>query len=172
MNKLSKALTLILIVALCAVSLFACTKNTTDSNQPQQGENGVTDENEFGVPAATAGQLKDDTIQPDKEKNDPILGREENIKFVFTVTHSDKSKVEFKIETSKDNLGDALLDGNIVKGEVGEYGLYVTEVDGEVADWNTDQSYWYFYKNGEALMTGVSSTPIAEGDSFEAVYTK
>lgn len=172
MNKLLKTLTLFLIVALCAVSLFACTKNNPDSTNPQQGENSVTDENEFGVPAATAGQLKGDTVQPENNKEDPLLGREENIKFVFTVTHSDKSEVVFKIETTKDNLGDALLEGNIVKGEVGEYGLYVTEVDGEVADWDTNKSYWYFYKNGEALMTGISSTPIAEGDSFEAIYTK
>ena len=106
------------------------------------------------------------------EKENQILGKEENTKFIFTVTHSNGDKVQFNVETTKDNLGDALLEGYLIKGDEGEFGLYVTEVDGEKADFNKDGSYWYFYKNGEALMEGISATPIAEGDKFEARYTK
>lgn len=106
------------------------------------------------------------------EKENQILGKEGNIKFIFTVTHSDGKKVQFNVETTKDNLGDALLEGHIVHGDEGEFGLYVTEVDGEEASWEKDNAYWYFYKDGEPLAEGVSSTPIAEGDNFEARYTK
>lgn len=109
--------------------------------------------------------------QKEEVKNE-ILGKETNIKFDFTVTHADGSSVLFKVETTCDNLGDALLEGGIVKGDNGEFGLYVNEIDGEVASWDKDNAYWYFYKNGEALMTGISSTPIENGDSFEAKYTK
>ena len=106
------------------------------------------------------------------EKENQILGKEENTKFIFTVTHSNGDKIQFNVETTKDNLGDALLEGHLVKGDEGEFGLYVTEVDGEEASWEKDSAYWYFYKDGEPLATGVSSTPIAEGDNFEARYTK
>lgn len=124
-----------------------------------------------GDVSATGADL-DIELPDNPEKGNEILGQEGNIKFTFTVTHADGSKVQFNVETTKDNLGDALLEGNIIKGDDGEFGLYVTEVDGEKAIWEEDQSYWYFYKDGEALMTGVSTTPVANGDNFEAKYTK
>ena len=146
---LSLTLTLILI-ALSATLLFSC------ADEKESVNNDIVE------------NLPDEK----EEIKNEILGKENNIKFDFFVTLSDGSTRLYKIETTKDNLGDALLEGNLIKGEEGEFGLYVTEVAGEVADWDKDNAYWYFYKNGEALMTGVSSTPIENGDSFEAKYTK
>ena len=46
------------------------------------------------------------------------------------------------------------------------YGLYIKSVNGIVADYDVDATYWAFYINGEYAMTGVEMTPIAEGDSY------
>lgn len=45
--------------------------------------------------------------------------------------------------------------------------LYVKTVNGITADYDTDQTYWAFYVNGEYASTGVDSTPVNEGDTYE-----
>ncbi len=94
-------------------------------------------------------------------------------KITLTVEVIDKEgkSTEFTIKTDKDNLGAALIDEGLVEGEVGEYGLYITTVNGIVADYKTDGAYWALSRNGEYLMTGADSTPIADGDHYEITYT-
>ncbi len=76
-----------------------------------------------------------------------------------------------EIKTTKTTLADALLEAGIVEGTTDEYGLYITTVDGELADYSVDQSYWAISKDGEYLMTGASSTNIADGEHYELTYT-
>ena len=152
---MKKITSLLLVMLISLVTLIACA--------PAE----VPNEDEVSTGADINVELPE---APEKENQ--ILGKEGNIKFFFTVTHADGSKVQFNVETTKDNLGDALLEGNIIKGDEGQFGIYVTEIDGEVADFDKDGAYWYFYKDGEALLEGISVTPIAEGDNFEARYTK
>ena len=83
----------------------------------------------------------------------------------------DKS-VTFTINTDKEILGDALLEHELIAGEEGAFGLYVKQVNGIVADYDVDKSYWALYKNGEYCMTGVDTTPIADGEHYEFVYSK
>ena len=80
--------------------------------------------------------------------------------------------VTFTIRTDRTILGDALTDHNLIEGENGAYGLYVKKVNGITADYDVDQSYWGFYKNGEYMMTGVDTTTIADGEHYELVYEK
>lgn len=87
-----------------------------------------------------------------------------------TVVHRDASQKEFTIETEAAYLGEALLAEGVIAGEEGEYGLYVTEADGETAD-ETNQEWWCVTKGGEAVMTGVDLTPIEDGDQFEITLT-
>lgn len=86
----------------------------------------------------------------------------------FTVTVTDKEGTEscFEIHTDKEMLGEALLECNLIAGEEGPYGLYVKEVNGILADYDTDGTYWAFYINGEYASSGVDATPIAEGDTY------
>ena len=56
-------------------------------------------------------------------------------------------------------------------GDEGPYGLSVPEVNGEVADYNVDQSYWAFYVNDEYCNYGISTQPVEDGDTFSIVYT-
>ena len=84
----------------------------------------------------------------------------------------EEQSVTFTLNTDKETLGDALLEHDLISGEQGAYGLYVKVVNGITADYDKDQSYWGFYKNGEYLMTGVDSTIIADGEHYEIVYSK
>jgi hypothetical protein len=83
----------------------------------------------------------------------------------------DKS-ITFTIKTDAETLGDAMLAHDLIGGEEGQYGLYLKVVNGITADYDIDQSYWGFYKNGEYMMTGVDGTVIADGEHYELVYTK
>ena len=94
------------------------------------------------------------------------------ITITVEVINSAGEHTEHTVTTKGTTLADALLESGIAEGTVEEYGLYITTVDGEVADWNVDQSYWALSKDGEYLMTGASDTPIANGEHYELTYTK
>lgn len=89
---------------------------------------------------------------------------------VEVVGKSGESK-EHVVETDAATLADALTEAGIASGDDGEYGLYITTVDGEVADYSVDSSYWSITKNGEELFTGASQTNIADGEHYELTYT-
>ena len=84
----------------------------------------------------------------------------------------EENTVTFTLNTDKTTLGEALIEHSLISGEVGQYGLYVKVVNGITADYDTDKSYWSFYKNGEYLMSGVDTTEIKNGEHYEIVYTK
>lgn len=84
----------------------------------------------------------------------------------------EEQSVTFTIHTDKEMLGDALLEHGLLEGEEGPYGLYVKKVNGMLADYDVNQYYWSLCKNGEYMMTGVDSTPIADGEHYELVYAK
>lgn len=98
------------------------------------------------------------------------LGTGENT-FVVTVEAGGQS-VEFTIKTDKTVVGDALKEHNLIDGKEGPYGLYVKVVNGIEADYDKDQSYWSFEKDGEAMLTGVDSTELKNGDRYTLVRTK
>ncbi|MDD2955497.1 MAG: DUF4430 domain-containing protein [Oscillospiraceae bacterium] len=83
-----------------------------------------------------------------------------------TVTAAPGSDTVHKIETEAEFLGEALQEAKIIEGEAGPYGLYITAADGVTAD-ESQQQWWCITKDGEAVMTGADSTPIADGDRFE-----
>ena len=79
-----------------------------------------------------------------------------------------EKKITFTIKTDKEMLGDALNEHSLLEGEDGLY----SKVNGIMADWNVDMSYWGFYVNGEYAMTGLDDTPIDETARYSLVYTK
>ena len=89
------------------------------------------------------------------------------------VVHGDSSSKEFQIRTDAEYLGDALLEHKEigVVGEDGQYGLYIKSVDGEEAS-DAEQTYWAVSQEGEMLMVGADSQPIADGEQYELVLTK
>lgn len=90
-------------------------------------------------------------------------------KTVIVTVKAEGKEVSFIIHTEKTNLGDALLEHNLIEGEQSEFGLYIKKVNGMLADYDVDQTYWGFYKGGEMMMVGVSAAEFASGDSYELV---
>ena len=87
------------------------------------------------------------------------------------VVHKDGSSKDFTYHTDAQYLGEVLLAEGLIQGDEGDYGLYITAVDGEEAVYETDGAYWAFYVGDEYASLGVDQTPIADGDSFSLVYT-
>ena len=100
------------------------------------------------------------------EAQEIVLG-DGSVKITVIVVDADGNETNFVVNTDKETVGDALLEQNLIEGEDGDYGLYVKTVNGITADYDTDQTYWAFYVNGEYASTGVDSTPVNEGDTYE-----
>lgn len=77
----------------------------------------------------------------------------------------------YTIHTDVEYLRGALEQEGLIEGTESEYGLYVTSVDGIAADDSLRQ--WWCFNDGEGnmLMTGVDTTPIADGDTFQIVLS-
>ena len=105
-----------------------------------------------------------------KYTEDTELG--EGSKTVTVVVEAEEKKVTFTIHSDETILGDALTEAELIEGEEGPYGLYLKKVNGMLADYDVDQTYWGFYQNGEYMMTGVDMTEFADGDQYELVREK
>ncbi len=91
--------------------------------------------------------------------------------FTVVVEHKDGTSKEFEYRTDEEYVGTVLQEKGLIDGEMGEYGLYIKTVDGEVADYDVDGSYWAFYEGEEYAMTGIDQTPIVDGGVYKLVYT-
>lgn len=132
----------------------AVAQETTDSKQSESEVQETSDSEQSGTEAQ-------ETI----EKEVQVLGEGQS-KFLFTVVDKDGNETNFEIHTDKENVGEALLDLELIAGEDSEYGLFVKEVNGITADYNVDQTYWAFYVDGEYAMSGVDTTVIEEGKAY------
>ena len=86
--------------------------------------------------------------------------------FTFEVVDKDGNTETFGITTNKTTVGEALLEEGLIVGEDGPYGLYVTEVNGIVADFNADGTYWAFYVDGGYAASGVDLTEVTDGCTY------
>ena len=93
-------------------------------------------------------------------------------KTVVVSVKVDESEVSFTIHSDKTYLADALLEHNLIEGDEGEFGLYVKKVNGIVADYDIDKTYWGFYKNSEMMMVGVSAAEFFDGEHYELVLER
>ena len=83
-----------------------------------------------------------------------------------------ENAVNFTIHTDKSTVGEALFEHELITGDQGQYGLYIKTVNGILADYDIDKSYWAFYVNGDYALTGVDTTEIDETAKYQLVYTK
>lgn len=155
MKKIFKIALALALVLSSVLALTACSLDTLLSKMPWSKED--TQSTELIWEGAT--------YTADKE-----LGSGAKT-FIFKVEQNDKS-VTFTIHTDKDTVGAALIEHGLIEGEDGAYGLYVKKVNGIVADYDVDQSYWAFYEGESYAMNGVDTTAINEGAVYRFVYTK
>lgn len=91
--------------------------------------------------------------------------------FSFKVTKKDGTEKEYKINTDKETVGEALAEVGLIAGADSEFGMMVDTVDGEKLDYNTDKMYWAFYIDGEYAMTGADQTKIEAGKVYAFTAT-
>lgn len=87
------------------------------------------------------------------------------------IIHKDGTEKTYQYSTDSEYLGEALLEQGLIKGSDGTYGLYVDTVDGETADYDTDQAYWRLQVDDQDSQTGADSTPVTDGGSYTWIYT-
>ena len=148
-TKLSLVLIILMMTSLCSCNLFT---QTTTSFVPQE---------EGQVP-----KLWEKAIYT----QDTELG-EGSKTFLFNVD-AEGYAITLTIHTNETTVGAALLALNIISGDVGQYGLYVKKVNGILADYDVDQTYWAFYENGEYAMSGVDTTDITDGQNYSFIRSK
>ena len=88
---------------------------------------------------------------------------------IVDITHGDGSVKTIEIDTKAEFLGEAMMEENLLDGEEGPYGLYVTTVDGETAD-DSKEEWWGYTKSGQYVEYGVDMCPIADGDHYEFTF--
>lgn len=155
-----RILSLLLAFALCltlATSLCACTEKTLDTEPTQLGTQAATE--------AVDPLWKDATYLEDVTLGDGKTAIEVEVQ-------AGEKAITVTINTDAENLEDALTGVDLVQGDESEYGLYIKTVNGILADYDVDQSYWAINKDGEYLMSGAGETEVAAGDHYELVYTK
>ena len=94
-----------------------------------------------------------------------VLGSGEKM-FYFSVFDTDGNERKAEIHTDCETVGEALLEHELIAGEISEYGIYVKTVDGTTLDYTEDGKYWAFYIGQEYAMTGVDFTEIEAGASY------
>lgn len=95
----------------------------------------------------------------------------EGTKTITVQVKAEEKSVNFTINTDEEILADVLTEHDIISGQEGPYGIYVTVVNGMEASYEENKSFWSLEKDGVQLTTGVSETPVMNGDSFSLVYT-
>jgi hypothetical protein len=97
----------------------------------------------------------------------PIHGEE--ITFRFEVTDKEELTTGWDITTTETMLDAALLGEGLVEGTLGEYGLFVSTVNGVTIE--EDNAYWELQIDGEMSMLGVSSVEIDSSRTYAFVYS-
>lgn len=149
-----KKIIALFLALMMALSLVAC-----GTNEPAETT---------GTPTETTAAPVETTEAPEADGN--VLGEGET-SFNFTVVDLDGTQTAYEIHTDAETVGEALLALDMISGADSEYGLYVKEVCGIVADYDVDETYWAFYIDGEYALTGVDATEITAGASYSFVKT-
>ena len=87
-------------------------------------------------------------------------------KFTLKVISADGSSTKHKLSTEEEFLGDALLSEGLLTGYQGEYGLFITSVNGITAD-STKQEWWCLTVDNEEWLYGIDQTPVTDGGHYE-----
>ena len=160
-TAIQRALPLLLCLMLIAAAVFiatGCGSAQTDvSEQPQT----VSGQSQAAEQSAEASQPESGTLEPAAK----TVGEGETV-FTFVVTYKDGTSDRFEVHTNETTVGAALQKAGLIEGEESQYGLYVKKVNGVLADYDTDGTYWAFYVNGQYATAGVDATDVTAGAEY------
>lgn len=131
-----------LLVAAIALFVSGCKDNNL--NSPSKAEENAS------MPAAALGT---------------VLGEGE-VAFNLSVVDKDGEEAFFVVHTDEKTVGDALTKLDMIRGDMGAFGLYVKTVNGITVDYDKDGKYWAFFVDGEYAASGVENTPIVPGATY------
>ena len=151
MKTMHKFLAVVISAALAAGLLAGCgaASSTASGASSSEAVSSVAASSEAASSEAASGQAEDAKVKAE-----------------FTVTGADGESQTFTLEvTDGEKLSDALVEAGLISEEEAAAG-FVTTVNGETADYDTDGTYWGFYINGEYAMTGVDATTLEAGATY------
>ena len=146
-TRLKKVLSFILcmvLIAAMALITIGCNDNGAESSVPTKTESGANNDK------ATVTEIGEGATE-----------------FNFNVVDVDGNTSEFLVKTDEKTVGAALLEVALIAGEESQYGLYVKTVNGITLDYDKDGKFWAFYIDGKMAPSGVDSTDIVEGATYE-----
>ena len=149
------ALVFVLLLGAVAAAYFI---NQGDDKKPGDKSGEASDISQV------QSQVTQDPSEQETESSDEAPVFSKTITVLVMVEGSETKS--FTIGTDADYLIDALNEIELVEGEESVYGFYVTTVDGLAAN-SDNNEWWMLSKDGEMTFTGVSDTPIEDGDTFE-----
>lgn len=144
-NTFKRFSSLILIAAMIMTLFAGCAKS------PAASENS----------SDTQQEATSNTIASSDEKEEA-----QTKTFTFFAVDKEGNESKFEITTDKETVGEALVEAKLIEGNVSDYGLYVTKVNGIEAIYEVDGSYWAFYVNGEYATKGVDLTEVEDGATY------
>lgn len=159
---------LVLLAMLMLFAAMACAKNNeTPAINDQTSNEAPNNEGEAETPGEVEkkGAWESAVYLSDKEFGN-------GAKTLKITVKAEGQAVVFTLHSDKETVGAALLEHGLIAGEEGPYGLYVKTVNGMLADWNVDGTYWGFFRGTEYMSTGVDTTAFADGDQFTLEKTK
>ena len=101
----------------------------------------------------------------------PVFGSKS---VTIEVIPSSEKKTVYALRTDAQYLRQAMeeADGLTFDAQEGPYGLMVSAVNGETADYSKDGAYWGFFVNGAYCNYGIDQQPVHDGDAFTIAYTR
>lgn len=155
-NNMRKLLSFVLCIVLIAAMALLATGCSDKKETPKASEPSQTE--------ATKSIVEEVPTQV-------IEKGEGKTAFNFEVTDLDGKTTKFLVKTDKAIVGEALLEVGLITGEEGPYGLMVSAVNGDTADYSKDKAYWAFYVGGEYATKGVDQTEIDPTATYAFVKT-
>ena len=100
----------------------------------------------------------------------PVAGSKD---ITIEVVNKAAESVIYELTTDAEFLQQAMdeAEGLTYEGTEGEYGMMISTVNGEVADYSVDGAYWSFFVNDEYCNYGIGTQPVVDGYAFKIVYT-
>lgn len=169
MHKLLTVLACLVLVSALALSFAGCGNDAaapeTTAVETTSAATTAAAETTVSAETTTAAETASTEATSAEATNTNVLG-EGNTVFTLSVTDLDGVETSFEIHTDKKTVGEALLELELIAGEEGQYGLYVTTVNGITLDWDKDGKYWAFYIDGEYATTSLDLTDITPGATY------
>ena len=157
-KRISFIVSFLLLVLITVMALSGCGNNEGSNNDGNHEE------------IQGAGALGTEGAQDSMELF-PTVGEGENT-FLFEVITEDDMSYFWVVHTNYTTVGEALLEHDLVRGDMTDFGLFVTEINDMVADFDEDGAWWALHIDGELAMTGVMDVEIEPDTTYAFVFTR